>query len=364
MTYLATMLFGILSRCRCDPITDIPAKRAFGLTSKKCYWRTVTTDNYIIVYTWKILDDGRKQTVDIIFSMRLDTSLSKHRLPFIYTVLKGLGQIMLQENAASGILFLTGIFYGSPIMAIAALLAASCGTLTAKTLRYEQAEIQKGLYGFSAALVGVGLILFFKPVPMVWISIVIGSALATILQHFFIRKNIPVFTLPFVLVTWSAILLLTTYGATPSHYIVGAQSNPDGYGFALRGYGQVIFQSSLISGFIFFIGVFISSPVSALYGMAASVLAAVLSVWLRMPHELVNLGLFGYNAVLCAIVLGSYRVQSGVWVLLSILISVVIGILMHRLQLIQLTFPFVAACLITVLLKNGAASFWPRLSGR
>lgn len=58
-------------------------------------------------------------------------------------VLKGLGQIMLQENAVTGLLFLIGIFYGSFIMGTAALLAVVCGTTTALLLKYEKSEIDK-----------------------------------------------------------------------------------------------------------------------------------------------------------------------------------------------------------------------------
>lgn len=79
------------------------------------------------------------------------------------TLLKGIGQIMLQENSLTGLLFLIGIFYGSIIMGLAALLAAICGTVTAYLLKYDKTEITQGLYGFSAALVGVAAMLFLKP---------------------------------------------------------------------------------------------------------------------------------------------------------------------------------------------------------
>lgn len=110
--------------------------------------------------------------------------------------LEDLGQIMLQENAATGLLFLVGIFYGSVTIGLDAIVAVSCGTVTAQFLKYDKAEIEKGLYGFSAALVGVALVLYFEPVFIVWLFIIIGSIVATILQHFFIIKKIQVFTLP------------------------------------------------------------------------------------------------------------------------------------------------------------------------
>lgn len=128
--------------------------------------------------------------------------LIAQRFPFVVMVLKGLGQIMLQENAYTGFFFLAGICYGSFTMGFAALIAAVCGTITAKILRYNQTEIAKGIYGFSAALVGVALTFYFDAVWVTGLAVIIGAALAATIQHWFIVKKIPVFTLPFIIVTW------------------------------------------------------------------------------------------------------------------------------------------------------------------
>lgn len=42
---------------------------------------------------------------------------------FYAPLLKGIGQIMLQENTITGLLFLAGIFYGSFAMGVGAVLA-------------------------------------------------------------------------------------------------------------------------------------------------------------------------------------------------------------------------------------------------
>src|SRR5690606_23809000 len=104
--------------------------------------------------------------------------------------------------AWTGLFFLFGILLGSWQMGIGVLLAVATGSLTARLLNYDKEEIQSGLYGFSAALVGVAFICFYQPTPVVWIALVFGSALASVLQHLFIVKKIPAFTLPFILVTW------------------------------------------------------------------------------------------------------------------------------------------------------------------
>lgn len=277
----------------------------------------------------------------------------EQKFPFIMILLRGLGQIMLQENAATGVLFLIGIFYGSPIMGIAAILAVCCGTLTAKILGYDKADIEKGLYGFSAALVGVALALYFDPVFIIWLFIILGSIAATVLQHFFITKKIAVFTLPFVLVSWLILFLFqNVYPLAPSPLLDTTFPISPDFTFAFRGFGQVIFQGSLLAAILFCIGVYINSPISALYGIAAAVIAAILSSCFSAPATEISTGLFSYNAVLCAIVFAGDKVKDGLWVLISVVLSVLISLIMHQYNLTQLTFPFVAASCIVLLLKN------------
>lgn len=277
----------------------------------------------------------------------------EQKFPFIMTLLRGLGQIMLQENAATGALFLIGVFYGSTTMGIAAIISVCCGTLTAKILGYDKLEIEKGLYGFSAALVGVALTLYFEPVLIIWLSIILGSIAATVLQHFFISKKIAVFTLPFVLVSWLILLLFqNVYPLAPSVLLDTTFPISHDFTFAFRGFGQVIFQGNLLAGILFCIGVYINSPISALYGIAGAVIGAILSSCFSAPDTGIAMGLFSYNAVLCAIVFAGDKVKDGLWVLLSVILSVLISLIMHQFHLTQLTFPFVAASCITLLLKN------------
>lgn len=274
-----------------------------------------------------------------------------HKNSLVSLILKGLGQIMLQENILTGLFFLVGIFYGSLAMGIGALLATLCGTFTAKILKFDKTETEAGLYGFSAALVGVSLTLFFKPVFIIWVAIIIGSALTAILQHWFIVKKIPVFTLPFVLVTWVFLYVFQhVYPIAPPN--LSEEFITEGFTFAFRGFGQVIFQGALFSGVVFFIGVFVSSPIAALYGIVAGIIAAVLSTLFSAPIESVEMGLFSYNAVLCAIVFAGDKLKDGIWVLISVLLSVIISLLMFHNNLVQLTFPFVAASCISLALRN------------
>lgn len=204
-------------------------------------------------------------------------SFPKKLASFSALILKGLAQIMLQENRFTGLLFLLGIFYGSFLMGCASILATVCGTATAIILKYDKAEINKGLYGFSAALVGVGIMLFLKPTVLAWILVIFGSSLATVLQHFFIRRNIPAFTLPFVLITWAVIYFYASF--FPDLMLIpdlAGNNTVDKFALGFNGFGQVIFQDNLVSGILFFIAVLISSPLAAGYGFVAAIFLLLL----------------------------------------------------------------------------------------
>lgn len=272
---------------------------------------------------------------------------------YIKTILTSVGQIMLQENPWTGLLFLAGIFYGSPVMGIAAILSATVALLTAILLKFDKSETEQGLYGFSATLVGVALTFFFKPEPVIWIAIVAGSALAAIIQHIFIRRKIPVFTLPFILITWIFLYVFHYW------YLIGgpamtAESVIDQNELATvaHGFGEVIFQGSILTGVIFILAVFINNPVAALYAIASGVISTYISLQFSEPQTDIHMGLFSFNAVLCAITFSGTRVKDGIYVLFSIIVSTLLDIYMVKMGWAALTFPFVAASWITILLKK------------
>lgn len=287
--------------------------------------------------------------------LKLETKLTmqkENKLNFVAAFAKGVGQVMLQENVWTGLLFLAGIFCGSVNMGIAAVLAVVVGTCTAKILHYDAAEVKAGLYGFSATLVGVALACMFESGLVLWISIVLGSALAAIIQHFFIIKKIPAFTFPFIVVTW---ILLFLFAQFP--HLVVSQSGGSHTGdepilvVLARGYGQVIFQDSLWAGILFFIGVLICNPIAAVYGVVGAAISAILAYALRVPLTDIYLGLMSYNAVLCAITFAGKNWKDAGLALMAVVLSVFILRFMQGFNLPALTFPFVLASWITLSFK-------------
>lgn len=280
------------------------------------------------------------------------------QLSFIITLLKGVGQIMLQESIFTGLLFLVGIFYGSLYMGFAALLAVFVGTVTAKVFGFNKTETTQGIYGFSPALVGVALLFYFESNLIVWLAVIIGSVLAAVVQHWFSVKKIPVFTFPFILVTWILMYVLkNSIGVSASEYLNNDTVVSQDFAFALRGYGQVIFQGSAFAGAAFFIGVFVNSPIRGLYGLAAALIAGILAGLYHAPIDNIMSGLFSYNAVLCAIVFAGHKAIDGVWTVLAVALSLLVSIVMNAYNFIPLTFPFVVGTWIVLVLQKSIKTF-------
>ena len=265
---------------------------------------------------------------------------------FISQILKGFGQIMLQESRLTGILFIAGIFAGSIEMGITSLSAVIIATIFAHIMNFNKENINSGLYGFSAALVGVAISLFFHNSLLSWIALIVGSIIAAWLQDFFINKKIPAYTLPFVLVTWLSLLIIKNIDNSIIKISGEIINTTPIWTVGFISYGQVIFQGALISGILFFIGVLIKSPIAAIYGIVAALLASFISLYIGQPIINIEFGLFGFNAVLCGIAMAGNKISDILWALLATLLSLIVTFIFMKLGWVQLTFPFVISCMI------------------
>lgn len=275
-------------------------------------------------------------------------------LTFSKSVFRGFGQIMLQANYWTGILFLIAICYDSVWMGVAALLSNIVGTLTAKILKFDKTNIEDGLYGFNATLVGVALVFYFQFNIWVALAIIIGSAVSTVLMEIALRKKFPAFTFPFILVTWILLFILSIpHLALPtvSEHFVDIAALED---FWIEGhaFGQVIFQGSVIAGLIFMIAVFINSPIGALYGFVASVISMAISHHFHEPVDLITAGVFSFNAVLCGIACSGLKPRDGIYVFIAVVLSTLIDIWMIEYGWTTLTFPFVFSMWVVLLIKK------------
>ena len=273
---------------------------------------------------------------------------------FTKSIFRGIGQVMLQKNAITGLLFLIGIFYASWLMGIGALMGVFVGTITALILKYEEKDILNGLYGFNGTLVGIALLFFFKPTILLFLLLIIAVIVSTIVMHFMYKNNLSPYTFPFVITTWVFIFLIKILNITPAA-ISGALNftNIDLLSGISLGFSQVMFQASIITGILFFIAILINSRIAAFYALLGSTIG-LLTGLLFFPSSinLINLGIFGFNGVLCGIAFSDKKWIYSIFAIISIILSVGIVYGFITLNLIALTAPFVFASWITMFAKN------------
>lgn len=94
--------------------------------------------------------------------------------------------------------------------------------------------------------------------------------------------------------------------------------------YNLRGIGQVMFMDNPLSGLLFFVAIGWGSyeagmPQVAIGGLVAVVAATLAAQWLRVEAADLGAGLYGYNAYLVGLALGTFLIPSPLfWVYLAI----------------------------------------------
>ena len=248
-------------------------------------------------------------------------------LRFVDINLRGVGQVMFQDNPLSGALFVAAIAWGSfaagvPQVLFGGLLAVVSATLTAQWLRVEPASLRAGLYGFNGVLVGLALATFIAPGPLLWAYVVLGGAVSVVAMGATANVaktwGMPALTFPFVLVTW--LLLLATYGfaglagtALPTAGVVApfesmAATRMDAGLFVqatLLSISQVFLKGSAIAALLFLAGLAVNSFAAAIAAVAGAIVAVITAHALGAESDLITGGLLGFSPVLTAVALGT-----------------------------------------------------------
>ena len=259
---------------------------------------------------------------------------------------RGLGQVMFQNNAVSGLLMLVGIACNSWLLALLALLGNFVGTVTAFFSGYSKEDIEDGLYGFNGTLVGIAVGVFMEPGVASLLLWVAGSMLSTwIARVFAYQKLLPGFTAPFILAVW--LLQALCRGWFPSllsSSVMPEETAADWFRAFSLNIGQVMFQGgTVLSGLFFLAGILLNSRVHALYTVWGALLPLGMVWMVGSDYAAFNAGLLGYNAVLCAIALGDRSWAGAAWATLSVTLSVLLQVWGMSLGMTTLTAPFVVS---------------------
>lgn len=260
---------------------------------------------------------------------------------------RGIGQVMFQNNALSGLLMLIGIFLNSWQMGILALSGNIISTLTAHFSGYGRDDIKNGLYGFNGTLVGIAVGVFMELSLGSLLLMVVAACISTWIARLLnLQGSLPGFTAPFILSVW--MLLGFCSWIMPdillvSDTVTDATQGINYFQTFSFGIGQVMFQGNIWTGLLFLIGILINSRTAAFYTVIGALFPIPLAILLGIDAETLNMGLMGYNGVLCAIALGDRTLKSLVWDSCSVLLSTLLQIIGMNLEITTLTAPFVVS---------------------
>lgn len=121
---------------------------------------------------------------------------------------RGVGQVMFQRSALSGLLMLVGIFLNSWEMGVLAIGGNVASTLTAWLSGYKREEIRDGLYGFNGTLVGIAVGVFMRLSVVSVLLMAVGACasvavlLSVGLQLGGMWLGVTTLTAPFVVAVW------------------------------------------------------------------------------------------------------------------------------------------------------------------
>lgn len=260
---------------------------------------------------------------------------------------RGVGQVMFQNNALSGLLMLAGIFVNSWQMGVLAVSGNIISTLAAYFSGYTRDDIKNGLYGFNGTLVGIAAGVFMHLTIGSLILTAIASCMSTYITRLFnMQYVLHGFTAPFILSVWM-LLGFCSWLAPDMLLVSGTEASVSSGVDCLQsfcmGIGQVMFQGNIWTGLLFLAGILVNSRSAAFYTVLGALLPLPLAILLGVDSETLNMGLMGYNGVLCAIALGDRSWKGFVWASCAVLLSVVLQIVGMNAGVITLTAPFVVS---------------------
>ncbi len=260
------------------------------------------------------------------------------------TLLRSLGQIVLQANAFTGACLVAGWLLCDPRLACAALIGAVAANVSAALTAYSDDDLRAGLHGFNGALAGLAAFsLIADNATAAAIAILAATGTAWLLEpwsRWLRTRQLGYFSSPFLIVTW---LWLPMVASGPEPARLAATSTLDAAqlgGGVLAGLAQTGFASGAMAGAFVLIGIAAASTRHALCALIGAVLASSLHILLGAAASSFDAGLLGFNGALTALALTDCGV---LWMLGGVAISVALQAAAAYVGFAALSAPFVAA---------------------
>jgi urea transporter len=309
---------------------------------------------------------------------------------FADTLLRGYGQILFCNNPLTGLILLIG-FLDSPISGILGLIGGISALTTAILIRTQSSVIKSGLFGCSGGQIGFAFSVFLPlNLPLLILSVIVSSILSAILTRFLIntlsiKLNLPVLSIPFLILTWAALLSLNHIPNTPMMvqdlpgFLRGGQFEqfllpvlPGPLSDIFRTMSAIFFQNSILIGMLCLLGIIMYSRISTVFGVTGGAMGiALFSIFSGTPGDYFKELTVSFNCALIAIALGGFFIilnwQSILYTALAVFTGAVTGLVLINLfgtfNIPPLAAPFnlVTLLFLYILKAAPAISTWARL---
>ncbi|MFJ8065048.1 urea transporter [Psychrobacillus sp. NPDC096426] len=292
---------------------------------------------------------------------------------FILYAFKGVSQVLLIDNVITGILIIVGIMLFSPLLGLIAFVSSLLGTVLAYDLNGDINDLSIGLFGFNPTLTGMAT-MFLVNSPYSWIYALVAasasSILFLILDRSFKKKNIPVLTVPFILITWFMQLAGVHLGIfhvnpefiveTRTVFTFAPDNLPNFLLVLIKGTSEVFLIDSVWTGLLILVALFLAGWKYGVNAIIGTFVALLTAYFFGVDTVTIELGLFNFNAILSIISVGltfdhkerSIAITGIIAAMGSVIFTAGINLLVFPLGLSALTFPFIGVTWIFLWIRN------------
>ena len=259
--------------------------------------------------------------------------------------LRSFSQVIFINHPLSGALLLLAFLLQSPWMALLAVIGVVAANSASRLLNLGQSLREQGIHGFNGALVGCAAAVLsdsssLSDHGLIAALVTLGGGLTTVMlelwrRRFHRRGDPPALTLPFCLITWGLVALVSPRMPDTIETVKAAAStgSVQALMFGLpHSFGQVFLCSELASGWLVLLAVAVASPIAAALGTCGALIGMITALAISTDTAAIAQGLAGYNGILVAIALGGIFHVPGRRTLVLALIGAGLSSLLQALQ--------------------------------
>lgn len=266
---------------------------------------------------------------------------------FIDSLLNSYSQIFFSSYKPFAILILLVSFI-DVYTGLMGLLAVLTTSVTAFTFNLDKATISKGLYGFNALLVGLGLGIYYA---LSWhlVFIVVLAGIFTLLisislQGIIGKYHLPYLSIPFLISIWTFTIATKQFEALGISergiytmnelYVVGGHSLVNIYEYFnaanippfIKGYfvslSAILFQYNVLVGFLISVGLLFFSRIAFSLSLIGFFIAYLFYNSIEANITMIEYSYIGFNYILTSIAIGGFFLVPSTRSYLSVIVLV------------------------------------------